>query len=374
MNFDLTLQQLQSEGNFRTLPVDTTPGTVDLSGNDYLGLGADVSLREKFFSIRPVSSLAMTSAASRLLAGNQAVYSDFENLLAKSYGHGRAALTFNSGYHANTGLVSSLADKSTLIVADRLVHASIIDGIRLSGADFVRFPHNDFTRLEEIMKGRAQKYPRVLIIAESVYSMDGDRSDIPALVAAKKHHPDAMLYIDEAHAVGVLGPGGLGLVAAERLVSEVDILVGTLGKALASMGAFSITTPAVRDFLINKARSFIFSTALPPAQLQWSTFMWLTALEADSHRSSLAALSRTLADIIPGGAPSHIRPFIVGTAKGAVELSLLLADNGFKVLPIRTPTVPPGTERLRFSLSADIKPESLSPLKKLLADAIQTGK
>lgn len=372
MNISNILQELKDNGNFRVMPADTDHGMIDLSANDYLGLGSDISLREVFFNSYPASALMMTSSASRLLAGYQRPYHEFESLLASSYGNGREALTFNSGYHANVGLVSALADKSTLIVADRLVHASIIDGIRLSGADFVRFPHNDYVKLENILRGKAQSYSNVLIIAESVYSMDGDFADIRSLVNAKSLHPGALLYVDEAHAVGVCGPGGLGVVAGEDLIPRVDIIVGTLGKALGSMGAYAITSPEVKSFLINKARPLIFSTALPPLQLMWSKFMWLTALSADSRRESLHNLTETLANIIPGGAPSHIRPLIIGSARGAVELSLRLAQNGFKVLPIRTPTVPAGTERLRFSLSAAITPESLHPLKHILSDAIQS--
>ena len=370
IEIEATLERLRAEGNFRSIPADTPAGMVDLSGNDYLGLGADLALREEFFALYPPQRLAMTSSASRLLAGMQSPYNDFEAALSEAYGYNRQALVFNSGYHANVGLVSALASKGTLIVADRLVHASIIDGIKLSGAEFVRFPHNDLERLEAIIKRKAQSYASVLIVAESVYSMDGDSADIQALVKAKRLHSGAMLYVDEAHAVGVCGPAGLGMVQESGLAQEVDVVIGTLGKALASMGAFAIISPQVREFLINKARPFIFSTALPPSQLLWSKFVWEKALEADTRRAALNEASRTLAGIIHGGAPSHIRPLIIGSSEGALRMSAHLADNGFKVLPIRTPTVPPGTERLRFSLSADLTPEMLLPLKALLKNEI----
>lgn len=251
-------------------------------------------------------------------------------------------------------------------MADRLVHASIIDGIKLSGAPFARFAHNDLSHLRKLLESKGRDYPNVLIIVESVYSMDGDRADIGQLTEIKKMHPGAMLYVDEAHAVGVLGPGGLGECAAAGVLDQIDILVGTFGKALASMGAYAIMSPTLRQFMINKARSLIFSTALPPAQIDWSLHVWRHATSADSARQQLMSLASQLARIIPGGEPSHIRPLIVGSSEKALAASAKLLEGGYKVLPIRTPTVPPGTERLRFSLSAAIASESLAGLSSLI--------
>lgn len=366
MQIENTLNELSLSGNLRSIPADTPHDVLDMSSNDYLGLGADRSLREEFFALYDPADLAMTSSASRLLAGSQQAYISMEHTLADSYGYGREALLFNSGYHANTGLVSALADKSTLIVADKLIHASVIDGIRLSGAPFERFRHNDYSHLQRILEGKAQQYPSVLIIAESIYSMDGDRADLPRLADLKKIHPGALLYIDEAHAVGAVGPGGLGEAARTGTLPHIDILAGTLGKALASMGAYAIVSPIVRRYLINKARPLIFSTALPPAQAMWSEFVWRKAADADGRRMALDTLARRLAAIIPGGEPSHIRPLIAGSATKALDMSARLLEAGYKVLPIRTPTVPAGTERLRFSLSADIPPSALDNLSTII--------
>lgn len=366
MNIEATIKQLEASGNLRKIPCDGDPSLIDLSSNDYLGLSEDIILREEFFEKYPAANMLMSSSASRLLGACQSPYSAFEHRLADDYGTGRAALLFNSGYHANTGLVSALADKHTLVIADKLVHASIIDGIKLSGAQFVRFAHNNYTHLQHILETKARDFSSVIIIAESVYSMDGDKADIPTLVQLKKLHPDALLYIDEAHAVGVIGPGGLGETVRMGLLHEVDILVGTLGKALASMGAFAILSPRMREYMINKARSLIFSTALPPLQIMWSHHMWKHSLEADTKREKLEKLAILLAEAIPGGAPSHIRPLIVGDPIKAINISKMLLESGYKVLPIRTPTVPPGTERLRFSLNANILPEHIAKLKKLL--------
>ncbi len=367
MDVDAQLARLKAEGNLRQIPEhDTPPGLVDLSSNDYLGLADDISLREEFLATHPASELLMTASASRLLAGRQESFTDLEQLLSESYG-GRPVLMFNSGYHANTGLVSALAGGgNTMIIADKLVHASIIDGIRLSGAPFERFRHNDYKHLERLLQKHARNFADILLIVESVYSMDGDRADLGRLAELRNAYPNIILYVDEAHAVGVCGPAGLGCAAGEGVLDRVDILVGTLGKALASSGAFAVLRPPLRDYMVNRARSLIFSTALPPALADWSALTWRRSLESDTRRRKLQELAAKLAYILPGEAPSHIRPLIVGDASRAVELSRLLAADGFKVLPIRTPTVPPGTERLRFSLSASIDPEVLDKLEMAL--------
>ena len=270
--------------------------------------------------------------------------------------------------------MSALADSRTLIAADRLVHASIIDGVRLSGAHMERWRHGDYDHLERILARHASQYADVLIIAESVYSMDGDRADLRRLADIKRRTPGARLYIDEAHAVGVCGPAGLGVAAEEGVLADIDILVGTLGKALASSGAFAILEPQMRRFMVNRSRSLIFSTALPPACADWSALTWQASLDGDWRRERLAVLARMLVAAIPGGEPSHIRPLLVGDASRSVALSERLLALGFKVLPIRTPTVPPGTERLRFSLSASLSPDDIHrldlALKSLADDAI----
>lgn len=363
MDVDAQLARLKADGNLRHIPEhDASPGLVDLSSNDYLGLADDISLREEFLASHPAESLLMTASASRLLAGRQDSFTALERLLSQSY-CGRQVLMFNSGYHANTGLVSALASGGkTLVIADKLVHASIIDGIRLSGARFERFRHNDYNHLEHILEKHAADYSDILLIVESVYSMDGDNASLARLAELRRHYPNIILYVDEAHAVGVCGPAGLGCAAAEGVLDSIDVLVGTLGKALASSGAFAVLKQPLREFMVNCARSIIFSTALPPALADWSALTWRRSLEADTERLKLRELAKKLASIIPGDAPSHIRPLIVGDANRAVELSRHLADDGFKVLPIRTPTVPPGTERLRFSLSASIGPDQLDSL------------
>lgn len=367
MNVEQTLHQLEETGNFRRIPSESDGDVVDLSSNDYLGLAERSDLREEFYALYPAGSLPMSASASRLLGGRQREFDVFERTLAEVYG--RPALLFNSGYHANVGLIQAVADSRTLIVADRLVHASIIDGIRLSGAPFERFRHNDYDHLNRILDKKASDYDNVLIVAESVYSMDGDCADIERLIEAKRRVGDrALLYIDEAHAVGVVGPSGLGLTAASSAPEEPDIVVGTMGKALASVGAYAIMTERMRDFMVNKARSLIFSTALPPVNIAWSDFIFRRMLDMDGERRQLAVLSVRLAKALGSKEAGHIRPLIVGDPRKAIEMSQRLLAAGYKVLPIRTPTVPPGTERLRFSLSASVSPEAIDRLADVISE------
>lgn len=365
------LEETEASGNLRTVALeDSRASLVDLSSNDYLGLAADNSLRESFLAGEAAATAPLSASASRLLAGSQKTFTSLEATLADAYGS--AALLFNSGYHANTGIVSALGSiKNTYIIADKLVHASIIDGIKLSGAPFARFRHNDYSHLASLAAKASKEYVNILIIAESVYSMDGDRADIDAIAEIKRQTPGAILLVDEAHAVGVEGQAGLGLVASSTGRGDVDIIVGTFGKALASAGAYAITDDVMRQFLINKARSFIFSTALPPFVIAWSEHVFRNMTGMDSRRSHLKKLGLRLSEILRpyGGSTSggHIQPLIAGSASKAVEWSRSLRSDGFCVLPIRTPTVPPGTDRLRFSLSADLDLAALDNLSESLS-------
>lgn len=374
---DAALAKLEAEGNLRSIPSDgTASGSVDFTSNDYLGIAARADLQEEFFASAEPSALHMSASASRLLARRQKAFTAFEKDLSEAYG-GRAALIFNSGYHANTGLVSALSAKGTVILADKLVHASIIDGIRLGGAPFERFRHNDIAHLSRLAQKAVAERLRPLIIAESIYSMDGDRADIDGLAEVKRSCPGAMLYIDEAHAVGVAGDAGRGLCFSSQSFADIDIIIGTLGKALASTGAFAIMNGNVRRYAVNRARSLIFSTALPPICVEWSRFIFGKALGMDSERKHLTGISQRMATILSGygvhAEPSHILPYLVGNPRKAVELSARFAEEGIDVLPIRTPTVPPGTDRLRLSLSAAMTDKDIdrfeNACKKILTHA-----
>lgn len=355
------LEALRAARNFRTIPADSVGSTlVDLSGNDYLGIAADSALKAEFFNSFGADMPALSASASRLLAADQSEFLKLEQLLADLYC--RPVLLFNSGYHANSGSIAALARGRTLIVADKLVHASIIDGMMLSKADFERFRHNDVAHLRRILEKRAKDYERVLIVCESVYSMDGDVAPLAEIAASKTGN--SLLYVDEAHAFGVCGRAGLGLAAD---MPGVDVLIGTLGKAAGSVGAFAaVRTNDLRDYLVNTARSLIFSTALPPINCAWSRFVIERIPSMNDRREHLRALADCLSRILRRPEPSHIQPLVTGSSESALALSAFLSSGGFKVLPIRTPTVPAGTERLRFSLSASLTLSQLQPLENLL--------
>lgn len=366
------LDTLAAASMLRQIPQDGCHGTVaDFSTNDYLGLAADPMLQERFMADGTNRRVPFTSSASRLLASRQSAYSSLEQTLDSCYPD-RRSLLFNSGYHANTGMLPALTAlfSNPLILADKLVHASIIDGIMLSKANYRRFAHNDFDRLEKMLEralGADTRPDGVIIVAESVYSMDGDRADIDRLADIKRRYSgrgtEIMLYIDEAHAVGVEGPAGLGLVEASRVPHEIDVTVGTFGKALASAGAFALMEPDLRTWMLNRARSFIFSTSLPPIVARWSEYMFAEATGADSARQRL----RRYAALLDPAQKRYIYPAITGSAESAITLSRRLLDElAIKVLPIRTPTVPPGTERLRISLSAAMNPQEIERLRNFL--------
>jgi len=349
--FSSYLQNLKKKGNYRTFPAQSSlsgeiDNMVDFSSNDYMGLRGVMSDNVG----------ALTSSASRLLATDQRSYALLEQMLEQMYG--RPALLFNSGYHANTGIIPALTVDNTLIVSDKLVHASIIDGIRLCTArEKLRFRHNDMDSLQRILQRHHGKFDRVLVVTESVFSMDGDRAPLLDMIELKRLYPEVMLYVDIAHSIGVEGPGGIGL-NDERMVEEIDIIVGTFGKAVASMGAFVSTSEVLVDYLRNTARSLIFSTALPPRCILHTLSMLRKLAIMNDERAKLQSLSdrlRTAVEELTGKSnpsTSHIVPLVIGDAEKAVSLSMELRSRGFLALPIRRPTVPAGTERLRFSLSA----------------------
>lgn len=359
-----TLLALNASGNLRAIPDDTSQlsDITDFSSNDYLGLGANTALRDDFLRECAAESVPLTSSASRLLSARQSEYLHLEKILEDAYQ--RPALLFNSGYHANTGLISALGGKDTLFVADKLVHASIVDGLVLSKSQFVRFRHNDMDHARRLIEKNAAQYKRLVIIAESVYSMDGDTAPIDELIRLKSLHPDSLLYIDEAHAIGVRGPAGLG--EALHFGDSVDIIVGTFGKAIASEGAFAALNDDLRRFMVNRCRSLIFSTAISPLMVRWTARMLSTAMGMDTERVHLKKIAHILYSKARTSVDSHIQPFIIGNASRAVQISRQLMADRMKVLPIRTPTVPPGSERLRISLSAAM---TVSDVQRL-ADAL----
>ncbi len=382
MDYRSRLEELSASGNLRRIPAVVHDGRwmceggrrmLNLSSNDYLGLSAEPALVEEFWDTCPRAVRLFSSSSSRLLTGNFEPSDELETLLAEAFRR-PAALLFNSGYHANTGILPALADKHSLIVADKLVHASIIDGMKLGAAPFVRFRHQDYGQLERILEKEAPHYERIFVVVESIYSMDGDVADLRRLVALKRRFPSVWLYVDEAHAIGVRGATGLGIAEEQGVLADIDLLVGTFGKALASMGAYLVCSKDVREYLVNTSRSLIFSTALPPVQQAWTAFLFRKLPRWQARREHLAEISCRLAACLDGHggeiSRSHIVPFIVGESTACRLQAEELQRKGFYCLPVRPPTVPQGTSRIRFSLTAGVTDSEVGALCEVIRKGI----
>ncbi|MFI3315775.1 MAG: 8-amino-7-oxononanoate synthase [Rikenellaceae bacterium] len=325
---------------------------LNLSSNDYLGL-SDVVLQQEFLeTCEPFTYFALSNPSSRLMTGNSNCYAVLEQSIARLFGR-EAALVLSSGYLVNSTLIGALASNRDLIIADKLVHASMIDGIKLSGCDFERFRHNDMNHLRKILQLRRAKHENVYILAESIYSMDGDVAPLSELVAIKNEF-DCKIYLDEAHAFGVRGQRGGGLAQQMCLDDEIDIIVATLGKAAASQGGFVVCSNAIKQTLVNKMRGLIFSTAISDVSLRWSNFIIERMASLNDRREALASLSRKCAEKLSVECESHIFAYVLGSNEKAVEVQLKLRECGYWVNAIRYPTVPKGSERLRISLNAQM--------------------
>lgn len=354
------LEALKVEGNYRELPRSAVKGLVNLSSNDYLNLNHDTALHQEFRETAAFEKLKFSAGSTRLLTGNMDQYQLIEHTLADLY-HREAALIYNSGYHANMGILPALTDKRDLIVADKEVHASMIDGMRLSQADCMRYRHLDLDHLEKMLNKYRHQYERVFLVTESIFSMDGRKADLNRLVDIKRRF-GAHLYLDEAHAFGVVGERGLGMAEAEKCISEVDVIVGTLGKSLASLGAFVVCDQLIKQYLINTSRSLIYTTGLPPVNLAWTHFLLAKLPSLAQRRENLEHVWQHFARAIDIKAESHIIPYILRSNHKVIAFAKYMRQNGGYVLPIRHPTVPLGTERIRFSMHAGLKPATINPL------------
>ncbi len=372
------LETIREAGNYRTLRAIEHNGflihadgkeMLNLSSNDYLGLSTNPKLLDEFRMETDVLSLPYSAASSRLLSGNHPYYGLLEKDLVELY-EKPAALVFNSGYHANIGILPALTTKRDLIIADKLVHASIIDGIRLSEAQMLRYRHLDYEHLHSLLVAHREEYDNVFIVTESVFSMDGDTADLQQLCEIKKEF-DAFLYVDEAHAVGVRGTNGLGCCEEQACVEDIDFIVGTFGKALASQGAFVICEQLFRDYLINTQRSLIFTTALPPVNVAWTRFVLNRLPDFYDLRIHLSQISEQLRGLLlkkgfETRGDSHIVPMLCGSNEDSLEMANLFQENGFFALPVRYPTVPKNEARIRFSLNASIPDEDYQCLFELI--------
>ncbi|MGH9638438.1 MAG: aminotransferase class I/II-fold pyridoxal phosphate-dependent enzyme [Candidatus Acidiferrales bacterium] len=360
------LESLRAISQLRTLDV---PNGIDLSSNDYLGLAYDRRLKQAIIEAIAQSTRA-GSTGSRLLSGNSREWEDLESEFAAFAGT-ETALYFGSGYAANLGLLGSLLRPGDLVFSDAMNHASLIDGMRLSGATKVIYPHCGVASLEKALGERVGQAGARVIVTESVFSMEGDVAPIEELLRLAKTY-QAALVIDEAHATGVRGPEGRGIAAERGLEREVFAMVHTCGKALASVGAFVCGGRALREFLINRARTFIFSTAMPPYLAGQIGAALALARAADDERAHLREISSELrealraAGISFGASATQIVPVIFGSNEAAVHAAGELQRAGFAAKAIRPPTVPPGTARVRISLTSRITREQTRRLAEVL--------
>lgn len=377
--FSEELEKLKVSGNFRSLPEIAHEGRyiisrgrkmLDFSSNDYLGIAAEGKLWKEFSDSTDIRRELPSSSSSRLLTGNFPEFRALEARLAGLFGK-EAALVFNSGYHANTGILPALCDGNSLILADKLVHASIIDGIRLSGAKYIRYRHNDYVQLQRLVEDNAAGFRKIFIVTESIFSMDGDEADLARLVDLKHRYGNIMLYVDEAHAFGTRGDNGCGCAEEQGVTDEIDLLVGTFGKAAASAGACVVCDGLIREYLINRMRTLIFSTALPPLNIKWTDFVISRLPGMKNERERLREISgyfreRLAAKGFSSPSTSHIIPIITGDSQAAVLKAGALQVAGFYVLPVRPPTVPAGSSRLRLSLTANMGKTEIDTLSELL--------
>jgi glycine C-acetyltransferase len=376
--FDDELQALRAEGLYRSMRVinGAQGSRVELDGrqvlllcsNNYLGLADHPALKRAAVS---GVSLGVGSGASRLVSGTMELHERLEARIAAFKGTEKALL-FNTGYAANTGIISALVGRGDAIFSDRLNHASIVDGALLSRAGFHRYPHRDLDALERMLQGKGGKGRR-LIVTDGVFSMDGDIAPLAKLVQLAKSY-DALLMVDDAHGSGVLGATGRGSGELCGVLDGIDIHMGTLGKGFGSFGAYAAASGTICEYLVNKARSFIFSTSLPPAVLAASLAAvdLVDSPEGADLREKLAAnvalftqrLSASGFDTM--GSETQIVPIFVGPADKTMEFSRQLLEQGLFVQGIRPPTVPAGSCRLRCTIMATHEAEDLE----LAADTI----
>jgi 8-amino-7-oxononanoate synthase len=332
---------------------------LNFSNNDYLGLSKHPALIQAAQDY--ISQYGTGATASRLVTGTYEIHEQVEQQLAAACGR-EASLLFNSGFQANLTILPLLVDRQSLILCDRLVHNSILQGILSSKAKFIRYRHNDLEHLESLLKSNS--YDRVLIASETIFSMDGDRSDLDQLVQLAQRY-NAILYIDDAHAVGVIGENGMGL-ASHR--SDIDVVVGTFGKAFGSSGAYVTCSHLIQDYLINFCPGFIYTTGLPPGTVGAIAAALNLIPTLNSERQHLAQMADYLRSQLrligfdTGASCSHIIPLMIGDEAKTIRLAQWLKTSGMLAIAICPPTVAPGTARIRLTLSSAHTLEQINDL------------
>ncbi len=346
---------------------------VDFASNDYLGIAADPRLAEAARALLATDGLG--AGAARLITGNHPVHEELEQALA-TFKRTESALLFPTGYMANVGAIAALVGRGDIIYSDELNHASLVDGCRLSRAAVQVVPHNDIPSLDAFLSEQRVRFRRALIVTDGVFSMDGDLCILPAVIELARRH-GAWTYVDDAHATGVLGARGAGCADYWGVEGQVDVVMGTLGKALGCAGAFVAGSRALCEMLLNSARAFMFTTGSPPA-LAAATLAALRIVEEEPWRRTRLRengkhLRRVLSEVgfladVPGRV-SHIVPVHLRQARRAVRMGEALRRRGFLVGAVRPPTIPAGTSRLRITVSAEHEPEQIDALVHAMIDA-----
>jgi len=357
------LDEQIAAGRYRQLhPVAERGGDrLDFSSNDYLALSVHPEVVAA--GLEALTRYGAGVGAARLMSGDLQLFHDLEEEVA-SLKECQAALVFGSGYLANIGIIPALVGRGDTVLTDRLDHASIYDGCRLSGARMLRFRHNDPTHLEEFLS-KCQGSGRMLVVVESLYSMDGDIAPLTELVELKERY-SCLLMVDEAHATGLYGRRGGGLVQEHGLAERVDVVIGTFGKGLGSYGAYVAGSQILRDYLINRARSFIYSTGLPPAVIGASLAAVRLVQREPELRRRLAENVEYFKECLTGEGmsgspgPSQIIPIRVGDSERALSLADECRREGLFVTAVRPPTVPEGSARIRLSVTLHHKRTALA--------------
>ena len=373
------LERIEKSGLYRELNiVESAQGThLEIKGKTYLSFCSNnyLGLANNPLVIKAVKDAVgkygWGAGASRLVSGNMRLHEVLEGEISKFKGK-EASIVFPTGYMANIGTISSLVSKGDLVICDKLNHASIIDGCRLSGAGFRVYPHCDMKKLENVLK-KATKYSRKLIVTDTVFSMDGDIAPLPDIVRIA-HKYKAMVMADEAHGTGVFGKRGGGVVEHFNLSKKIDIVMGTLSKAVGSLGGYVSGDEDLINFLRNKARPFMYTTALPPAVCAASIagikLIQKNPLLRKSLWNNVRYLKKELDllnfDLIPSESP--IIPILIGDAKKAVDVSKLLYKKGILIPAIRPPTVPARSSRLRMTVMSTHTRKDLERLLEVLSD------
>ena len=378
------LQELKELGLYRRMRMISGPQgprvvldgkpVLLLCSNNYLGLADHPRVREA--AADAAMRWGVGSGASRLVSGTMTVHRRLEERLAE-FKHAQAALLFGSGYAANFGVLTALVGRGDAIFADTLNHASLIDGCRLSRATVHVYPHLDVTALATLLREHRGAARRALIVTDGLFSMDGDRAPITEIVDLAKQF-DAWTYVDDAHAVGVLGVDGRGSASAARRQGQIDVTVGTLGKAFGVAGAFAYGSGTLIQYLVNRARSFIFSTAMMPAQAAAAREALRIIRFEPTHREKLLANAIRMTRMLHGagiealgGAGAHIVPIMIGDAGATVLVGGQLVSRGYLVGALRPPTVPNGASRLRITVSAAHTPLQIGGLAETLAGILR---